>query len=339
MPTNKELVALDFHRMILLFMDYCASKQLRPKTMQSYEKALLLFARWLQDNEEIHKAEHVKEMHIRRYILELQSRGKYTAVADEKSRKINHPENRSDCNGKVSNITINGYLRIIRVFFAWMEESECIAKSPMTRVRLLPAERKPKEYITDEEVKKLMREMDKSLFSEYRDLLVMMIMLDSGTRLGETLSIEMDQLNLVEQTICLPADKTKGRKERTVFFSQKTAKELRRWCQFKDRFCESEYLFPVRSTGRLLSNPNYEANFRKYMERAGITKHVSPHTLRNNFAKRCLMAGMDIYTLSRILGHSSVTVTEQAYLDVNDDDLKKRYSKFSPLEGIFFKKE
>lgn len=59
-----------------------------------------------------------------------------------------------------------------------------------------------------------MREMDKSLFSEYRDLLVMMIMLDSGMRLGETLSIEMDQLNLVKQPICLSSNKTKGRKER-----------------------------------------------------------------------------------------------------------------------------
>lgn len=41
-----------------------------------------------------------------------------------------------------------------------------------------------------------------------------------------------------------------------------------------------------------------------------------PHCLRNNFAKRCLMNGMDIYTLSRLLGHSSVKVTEQAYLDL-----------------------
>ena len=44
-------------------------------------------------------------------------------------------------------------------------------------------------------------------------------------------------------------------------------------------------------------------------------------------------------SLSRILGHSSVNVTEKAYLDVTDDDLKKRYRKFSPLEGIYYKEE
>lgn len=48
-------------------MEYCASKQLRPKTMHAYEKTLRLFAKWLQENEEITKADAVKEMHIRRY--------------------------------------------------------------------------------------------------------------------------------------------------------------------------------------------------------------------------------------------------------------------------------
>ena len=70
------------------------------------------------------------------------------------------------------------------------------------------------------------------------------------------------------------------------------------------------------------------------MKRAGIEKDISPHTLRNNFAKRCLMSGMDIYTLSKILGHSSVTVTEKAYLDLTVTDIRKNYQKFSPLEAL-----
>ena len=49
------------------------------------------------------------------------------------------------------------------------------------------------------------------------------------------------------------------------------------------------------------------------------------------------MSGMDIYTLSKILGHSSVTVTERAYLDVTDADIRKRYSKFSPIYDIYYR--
>ena len=78
----------------------------------------------------------------------------------------------------------------------------------------------------------------------------------------------------------------------------------------------------------------FETNFRNYVHRAGIAKNVSPHALRNNFAKCCLMAGMDIYTLSRILGHSSVTVTEKAYLDLTDNDIRRRYQHFSPIENM-----
>ena len=74
-------------------------------------------------------------------------------------------------------------------------------------------------------------------------------------------------------------------------------------------------------------------NFRKYTLRVGI-KNSHPHQLRNNFAKRFLMQGGDIYTLSRILGHSSVTVTEKAYLDLTDEDIGKTYQKFSPLANL-----
>lgn len=60
---------MNFQRMIALFMDYCMSKQLRPKTMKSYEQALQLFARWLREEMEIDDVEDVKEPHIRSYTL------------------------------------------------------------------------------------------------------------------------------------------------------------------------------------------------------------------------------------------------------------------------------
>lgn len=327
---------MNFKRMIALFMDYCMSKQLRPKTMESYEQALQLFARWMHEEMEIDDVEDVKEPHIRSYIVDLQKRGKYTFCVSDRSKNANHPQNRRDYRQPVSNITINNYLRNLRVFFTWLEESDCIRKSPMGKVREIPQERPPKEYLEDEEVMRLLKSMDRAYYSEYRDMLVMMLMLDAGTRVGETLSAELGQLNIETRSLYLPADKTKGRKERTVYFSEKTARELRRWIQFRDRYCESPYLFPIRHTGRKVQITTYETNFAKYIRRAGIKKHISPHTLRNNFAKRCLMSGMDIYALSKILGHSSVTVTEQAYLDVTDADIRKRYSRFSPIDSIYY---
>jgi integrase/recombinase XerD len=92
-------------------------------------------------------------------------------------------------------------------------------------------------------------------------------------------------------------------------------------------------LFPKKS-GLPLEIHSFESGFKRYLGRAGIEKNYSPHALRNNFAKRCLMNGMDIYTLSRILGHSSVSVTENAYLDLTDRDLRHRYQNYSPIENL-----
>ena len=246
----KGLVALLLQRMIALYMDDCRVRNLRPKTMDSYEKTLQLLARWLREEQGIDRWESVRETHIRAYVRDLQERGKYTYFADEKALKQFHLLKRRDKRQMISVITINNYLRNIRVFFNWLEESECIRKSPMRKVREIPQERPPKEYLEDEEVLRLLKSMDRAYFSEYRDMLVMMLMLDAGTRLGETLSAELEQLNIEKRSLYLPADKTKGRKERTVYFSEKTARELRHWLQYKDRYCESPYLFPVRHTGR-----------------------------------------------------------------------------------------
>ena len=79
---------------------------------------------------------------------------------------------------------------------------------------------------------------------------------------------------------------------------------------------------------------NFEGNFKKYLTRCGLNEAYTPHCLRNNFAKRCLMNGMDIYTLSKLLGHSSVTVTEKAYLDLTDDDISRRYQSHSPISFL-----
>ena len=114
-------------------------------------------------------------------------------------------------------------------------------------------------------MKALINALDKSIYAEYRDRLVAMLMLDAGTRLGETLSIEMDEIDLVERSIRLPAEKTKGRRTRRVFFSMKLAVELRRWVYYKDVRCDPQFLFPVQRTGYRLKVSNYEANFRKYL--------------------------------------------------------------------------
>lgn len=325
---------LTFEWQIDEFMVYCQSKQLRPKTMQSYEQALRLFARWCEEERHIEAVDKVKEADIRHYLKDVQQRGKYTVYVSDKKKQTNCPERRRDFRQAVSPGTINNYIRNLKVFFNWLDESFVLQKNPMKNVKQFKNKHKPKEFLSDESFRKLITSLDKSYFSEHRDFAMIVLLFDTGMRVGECSRLLISDLDLYGHKIFLREEETKGRKDRVVYFSPKTERVLRRWLQYKDRYLETEYVFPSRRDGSPVAVTGFESNFTRYLNRFGIKEKVSPHCLRNNFAKRCLMNGMDIYTLSKILGHSSVTVTEEAYLDLTDEDFCMRYQSFSPMAKI-----
>lgn len=313
------------------FMTYCSSKDLSKKTKGSYEQTLKLFARYLAENEKVYSSKEVTGEMVKRYIVYLKERGKYTITSNENTLQYNKPEKRRDFEKPIKNGTINNYIRNLKVYFNFMEENYFIKVNPMKKTKFLKAQRKKKPFLKDEDFNKLLKCLDTSKYSEYRDYIIIQLIFDTGMRIGETLEIDITtDIDFQNRAINLRAETTKSKIARTVFFSLKMAEELKRWMKFKDRYIESNLLFPVQLRDKVLDVNNFEKNYRKYCDRIKITE-FSPHGLRNNFAKRCLMNGMDIYTLSRILGHSSVKVTEECYLDLEDDDIRKSYQKFSPL--------
>ncbi len=324
---------LNFDFQLDEFMLYCRSKQLREKTLNSYEQSLRLFERWCWETLQIERVDAVTESVIRRYITDLMERGKYSFYANDKKKETNFPDRRRDYRAPVSVTTINNYIRNLRVFFNWLERDYLLQRNPMKKVQQLKNNRKAKDFIADEDFKKLIGHLDKSYFSEHRDYAMILLMIDTGMRLGECSDLLMSDIDIAKKNILLRAEITKGRKDRRVFFSHRTETIIRRWVQYKDRYTESDYLFPTKRGGSI-SVSNFETNFKKYLRRAGLKESISPHCLRNNFAKRCLMNGMDLFTLSKILGHSSVKVTEEAYLDLTDEDMQKRYQNFSPVEAL-----
>ncbi len=314
------------------FMDYCTVKNLAEKTINSYEQTLRLLSRYLIEVQNVKSAEDTKELHIREYIKYLQDRGKYTVTSNEETKNINFPENREDYGKKIEITTINNYIRNIKVFYNYLYKNRYITSNPVTRIKEIKCSRKVVGFIKNDEFNRLLRIFDLSKFHEYRDYIITQLIFDTGMRLGETLLIQEKDIDYINRTILLPSENTKGKKDRYVFFSEEMLKQLRRWLKYKDRYRQSEYIFCT-NKGKPLSVSNYETNFKKYGVRIGL-EEIHPHMLRNNFAKRFLMQGGDIYTLSRILGHSSVKVTEEAYLDLDTNDLRTNYQRYSPLANL-----
>ena len=163
------LTNTDFDWQIDEFMVYCRSRQLREKTMSSYEQALRLFERWCKEEMRVDDVDKITESMIRRYINDLQTRGKYSFYSDDRKKEKNYPDRRRDFRKPISVATINNYIRNLRVFFNWLDVECVIKKNPMKRVQQLKTNRKAKDYISDEDFKKLVSCLDKSYYAEHRD--------------------------------------------------------------------------------------------------------------------------------------------------------------------------
>ncbi|OPX47862.1 tyrosine-type recombinase/integrase [Clostridium thermobutyricum] len=316
------------------FIDFCKYKELSTKTIKSYYQTLTLFAKYLEEEKEILDIQKVNKEIVEEYIEFTKSRGKYSYVADEKSIETTYQNNRRDLGDEISAATLNNYLRNIKVFFNFLYDNDFIKYNDVKKVKHIKTKRVIKEQLTDDEYKKLVKSLDITNFHEYRDYVIIQLIFDTGMRLGECLSLEIENIDLINKTIFLSAEVTKGKKDRYVFFSQKMKELLGRWIRYKDAIQENDLIFPTQRTNRMLTASNFERNFRIYLKRARIKKKITPHTLRNNFGRRFLLNGGDIFMLSKILGHSSVTVTEKAYLDLTTEDIRRKYRKYSPLENM-----
>ncbi|WGF39799.1 MULTISPECIES: tyrosine-type recombinase/integrase [Lysinibacillus] len=321
MALNPFLVEID------RYMLDCSAKGLSPKTLKSYEQTLRLFARYLLDNFEIDDVKSVKVEHIQAYIRSIEDRGKFTVSAVESP--VNYPERRVDFGKPVSKTTIANYVRNIKAFYSHLYSEQLIRSNPLKDLKNVKPERKIKVMLEDNELKQFFRSFDVTKFDQYRDWVIARLIFDSGARIGEILEVVPSDIDLRSNAILLR--KTKSGKQRFVYFSQKTRNNLKSWIAFKDRYTDCNYLFPT-NRGTKHRIEGVERSFRLRSRDVGL--QITPHLLRNNFAKRYLINGGDLATLSRLLGHASVEVTSQIYLDFADKEVMKKYRQHSPLENL-----
>ncbi|SHJ65807.1 integrase/recombinase XerD [Hathewaya proteolytica DSM 3090] len=327
---NKKQQQNDINEVMDIFLSYCVEKDLTVKTRNSYRSSILLFSTWLEEIYNITDVTKITKTQIKEYLQDTRERGKYTLTTTTVNVN-NNPSARRDFNKEISSTTVNGYLRIIKVFLQYCVDTRIVKENVATTIKQYKVKRTPKEDISDEQFRLLLNCMPRHTFSGYRDYILFQLLLDTGMRISETLALKIEDINLNNNTIFLSETITKGRKDRIVYFGSKMQRQLKRWLNYKDSVLNSNLIF-CSNRANMMTASGIESNLRYYLQLARINKKITCHTFRNNFAKRYLAAGGSIYILSKLLGHSSVTVTENAYADLLQGDIKKNY--ISPLASM-----
>ena len=187
---------------------------------------------------------------------------------------------------------------------------------------------------TQEQITNLIGLCSRSNDSGCRNLAILLLLLDTGIRVSELVSIEVSDVNLTDGYIKIRY--AKGGKERLIPIGSLVQKSL--W-----KYINSSRPKPVTqrvtrlflgSHGMPLTRSGVQQMIRRYGKQLDINGvRCSPHTFRHTFAKSYLINGGDIFSLQKILGHTSLA-SVRIYLNLFGTDIKKQHQKYSPADNL-----
>jgi site-specific recombinase XerD len=297
-----------FSRAITDFLEYLEIEQNRSqKTIRNYDHYLTRLVDFAGD---INVSDIDPEL-IRKWRLWLNRLG--TNTSDE-----------------LQKTTQNYHLIALRSFFKFCAKRNIPALAA-DKVELARTTRKQVTFLTPEELERLFAQADINKLPGLRDRAILELLFSSGLRVSELVGLDREHINLKRREFMV---RGKGQKDRPIFISPDAARWIDQY--LTERTDTARPLF-VRYSGskKVDRTGNYHRLTARSVQRmvaryallAGITKHVSPHTLRHSFATDLLMNGADLRSVQALLGHSNIATT-QIYTHVTDPHLKAVHEKF-----------
>lgn len=218
----------------------------------------------------------------------------------------------------------------IRTFYAYLLLEGCVDKNPTA---LLESPKKGlhlPEVLSTEEIDAILSVIDLSQDEGQRDKAIIELLYSCGLRVSELCNLTMHDLFLDDGFLRVVG---KGNKERLVPISPKAIKELQLWFCTRNTIIskpgEEDYVFLSMRRRQHLSRITVFHNLRLYAERAGITKTISPHTLRHSFATHLLEGGANLRVIQAMLGHEQISTTE-IYTHIDRSMLKQQVLTYFP---------
>lgn len=286
------------------FLIECEFKGLSKRTIKNYRCHLRLFNEFLEESD-ICKLSDINDSLIKRFILDKKSLG----------RKISY---------------LNGLIKTLNSFYNYCEEegySENFAK----KVKFLRNDNILIKTFTNDEVKKMLSVYSEKDFLSIRNRLILAVLFDTGIRNFELCGIKDSDVK--ESFIRIFG---KGRKERVVPITPYVKRLMIRYERVRNKQIRHDDGYFLSRTGRNLTIETVENVVRRAGKEAGVRTDIrcSPHTCRHYYAQSCILNGTDIYTVSRLLGHSSISITQVYIKSMMDSDILEVGKAHSPLMNL-----
>ncbi|WP_312471253.1 tyrosine-type recombinase/integrase [Neobacillus sp.] len=235
-------------------------------------------------------------------------------------------------------VTVNTKIKNLKAFFNYMIECEVISekRNPMSKIEKLKTDTKI-EVFSDNHIKQMLNYYRRlkgreHSFHAYRDYTIIITFLGSGMRLGELCNLKWKEVDLINGTIIVFG---KNRTQASIPITNKLIKELAEYKVFcQQHFREpSEHVFINKENMPMTANAvkNVFKRLKTIMNFTDV--RLSAHTFRHTFAHRFLMNGGDIFTLRKMLHHSTLSMTEK-YLAIWGTALREQNDKFNPLNTL-----
>ena len=216
-----------------------------------------------------------------------------------------------------SKVTIDNMRRIFSSFFAWLEDEDYIAKSPVRRIHKVKTDSLVKEVLSDEQLEQL-----RDSCTTKRDLAIIDFLSSTGIRVGELVKLSREDIDFHERQCVVFG---KGNKERVVYFNARTKLHLQQY--LNERTDSNPALFvSLNSPHSRLTISGVEVRIRKMGQALSMPK-VHPHKFRRTLATMAIDKGMPIEQVQRLLGHVRIDTTLH-YAIVNQNNVKLAHKKY-----------
>lgn len=230
----------------------------------------------------------------------------------------------------LSKTTQNYHLIALRSFLRFCAKRNWETLAP-DKIELARTKRPQVTFLNIDEVARLLLQPDLAKQSGLRDRAILELLFSSGLRVSELVGLDRDHINTKRREFMV---RGKGQKDRPIFISPDAAEWIEKYLALrtdntKPLFIRYSGTKKVDNSGNFsrLTARSIQRMVARYALLAGITKHVSPHTLRHSFATDLLMNGADLRSVQAMLGHSNIATT-QIYTHVTDPHLKAVHEKF-----------